>query len=179
MRWRGATATAPRRSRTSCWSGSGCRKAPPEAVRGPRRDPSPDPRTAHPCAATTRNPLRLLDRLLVVLLRLLGDALAKGVALVGVRAVQLRERRATLVGVPALGVTRLRGVLELGRVLLVLLVGRGLLRLRLLRDALAEGVALVGASAVQLCERTGVEGALRLALLGGVRMSVLLLLRLL
>ena len=53
-RWRAATATAPRHSRTSCWSDRAAGSSTREAAKGPRRDPSPDPRTAHPCAATTR-----------------------------------------------------------------------------------------------------------------------------
>src|SRR5438552_160848 len=87
--------------------------------------------------------------LLILLLRLLRDALAEGVLVVLVGAVLLVERRLVLV---------LLGLAVLGGVDLVLvgLVRGCLVLLGVLRDALPERVLVVLARAVLLGERRGI-----------------------
>src|SRR4029079_17068273 len=131
---------------------------------------------------SSRRGLRRLG-LLVVLADLLRDALAEGVLPVAALGAVGRLERLSIGG--ALGRALLGGVLELGGVLLVLLVGLLLLGLGSRGDALAERVLAVAVRAV-LARRAPLGGesgrilsGLLPARLGGIRVRVLRLLRLL
>src|SRR5215213_1880910 len=120
-------------------------------TRGSRRSPSPWPH-----GRRVRAPPRSLREGVYVGRRLARHALAEGVALVVVGAVELLEGLAVMTGgeprVRPLGRALLGGVLE-GRDLLgVVGVLRGLLLVRLRGDALAVGVLAVLVGSVELLE---------------------------
>src|SRR4051812_29375827 len=207
-RWRAATATASRRCPTACSSTRrGCDGRPNGGEGPPEGSPSLlAPRTARPCAVTLLESWSVVVRLVALLVPLAvvvvalvvhrvdvvllagpaRHALAKRVAVVAVRAVEVTERLAVVRGregrIGALGLALLGRVLELGDVVGVGLVLLGLQRARLGGHALAERVAAVLALAVELLEGLAVVrsrevgvAALGLALLGGVLQRGLLL----
>src|SRR5829696_2138717 len=150
-------------------------------TRGSRRSPSPWPH-----GRRVRAPPRSLREGVDVHRRLARHALAKRVALVVVRAVELLEGLAVMrsreAGVRPLGGTLLGSVLECRHLLGVVGIRGGLPLMRLGGHALAVGVLAVLVGSVELLERLAVVRGgeigirpLRLAVLGRALEGCLLL----